>query len=221
MLQKIKPPLIKLRSRYSLYNSYKVSRHADFISDAIVDRSKIIIPANNKVRLAAGARLHKLSIQIRGENNELIIHPGTFVVGKIELFGNNNRLEIGTNSRIVGGSLIVHSGTSLTIGESCMMAEGVDIRTTDSHPIYNENGKIINPARGVIIHDRVWLARDVIVLKGSVIKNDCVVGIKSIVTGTIPPNSIAVGAPAKVVRSNITWSREYPENYEELYLKTA
>lgn len=221
MLKKIKPLLIQFRSRYSLYNTYKVSLHADFKSRAIVYRSKITVPKNNKVRLASGARLHNLNIEIKGENNELIIHPDTFIVGKIELFGNNNRVEIGEHSRIVGGSLIVHDGTSLTFGKRCMAASGLEIRTSDSHPIFNANGAIINPPRDIIINDHVWLASDVTVLKGAKIGKHSVIGIKSVVTNRIPANSIAVGTPARVVKSNITWSREYPKNYEELYLKTA
>lgn len=165
--------------------------------------------------MAEGARLKNLIIEIKGENNELIIHTDTFVVGKIELFGRNNRLEIGEHTRIVGGNLRAHDGTKITIGKRCMFAEGVDIRTTDSHPIYNKEGEIINHARDIEIYDQVWLARNVTVLKGAVIGNNTVVGLHSIVTGNIPSHSIAAGIPARVIKSDTNWTREFPDDYED------
>lgn len=212
MQRKFRSLLIQLRSKYSPSNRYRISRKAEFYSKANILGSSIIVPANNKVLLSAGARLRNVFIEIKGKNNELIIHSGTLVVGKIELFGNNNRLEIGENSRVEGGALMVHDGTKLTIGRECLIANGVDIRTSDSHPIFNAEGKIINPPRDIEIHDHVWFAKDVTVLKGVIIESNSVIGIKSIVTGNIPANSIAVGTPAKVVKSNITWSGGYPEN---------
>jgi lipopolysaccharide O-acetyltransferase len=46
-----------------------------------------------------------------------------------------------------------------------------------------------------------WLADHSVVLSGSDIGEQCVIGANSVVTGTIPDYSIAVGAPAKVVGS--------------------
>lgn len=46
-----------------------------------------------------------------------------------------------------------------------------------------------------------WIAERVAVLRGSDIGECCIVGANSVVRGTIPPYSIAVGAPARVVGS--------------------
>src|SRR5690606_23085094 len=126
------------------------------------------------------------------------------------MFGNNNRIEIGRWSRLVGTTLIAHRGTEIKIGEYCMIAAKTDIRTTDSHPIFNLEDERINPDQDVEIHDRVWLARGVHVLKGAQIESDCVIGLRSLVTGFIPKNTIAAGIPAKVVKTGITWSRDFP-----------
>ncbi|MEC4818493.1 MAG: acyltransferase, partial [Scytonema sp. PMC 1069.18] len=55
------------------------------------------------------------------------------------------------------------------------------------------------------IGDRVWLTRQVMVLKGAIIGHDVVIGPRSIITKNIPPNTLAIGIPAKVVRTGITW----------------
>ncbi|MBW4566496.1 MAG: hypothetical protein KME31_00335 [Tolypothrix carrinoi HA7290-LM1] len=86
-----------------------------------------------------------------------------------------------------------------------MIANLTDIRTTDSHSILNAEGDRINPDESIEIGDRVWLTREVMVLKGAEIGSDVVIGARSIVTKKIPPNTLAIGIPAKVVRTNITW----------------
>jgi acetyltransferase-like isoleucine patch superfamily enzyme len=44
-----------------------------------------------------------------------------------------------------------------------------------------------------------WLAERVAVLRGSDIGECCIIGANSVVRGTIPPYSVAVGSPARVV----------------------
>lgn len=197
-----------MKSRYSPKNSYKISSGAVFESKAVVRNTKILVESGNTVRLAETCRLHNLTISIKGKNNKLIVHEGTFLVGNIELHGDNNYIEIGKHTRLTGTSLIAHHGTKIIFGERCMVAPDTDVRTTDSHPIFNADGEWINRDKDVIIHDRVWLARYVSILKGAVIESDCVVGYKSLVVNKIPKNSICAGIPAKVVKSGITWTRE-------------
>ena len=54
--------------------------------------------------------------------------------------------------------------------------------------------------RSVVIEDRVWLGEGVCVLPGAHIGHGTVIGAGSVVTGTIPPESVAVGAPARVIK---------------------
>ncbi|MCB8875266.1 acetyltransferase [Acidisoma silvae] len=55
------------------------------------------------------------------------------------------------------------------------------------------------------MEDGVWLGEEVAVMKGAVIGAGSAVGFRSVVTTTIPPNSLAVGIPARVIRDRITW----------------
>src|SRR5262249_21496594 len=48
--------------------------------------------------------------------------------------------------------------------------------------------------------DEVWLGANVVVLKGVSIGDRAVVGAGSVVTKDIPPDAVAVGVPARVVR---------------------
>lgn len=55
----------------------------------------------------------------------------------------------------------------------------------------------------IIIEDDVWLGHSVTVCAGVTIGRGSVIGAGAVVTRDVPPYSIAVGAPAKVIKSRI------------------
>ena len=58
----------------------------------------------------------------------------------------------------------------------------------------------MHPAR-VVLGRNVWLGANVTVLPGVTIGDDAVVGAGSVVTRDVPPRTVVVGSPARVVRS--------------------
>ncbi|NLQ06390.1 hypothetical protein FLW85_14895 [Cylindrospermopsis raciborskii MVCC19] len=104
-----------------------------------------------------------------------------------------------------GVRFIAHGGKYIRIGEKCLIARSTDIRTTDSHSILNAEGERINPDESIEIGDRVWIAKEVMILKGTIIGSDSVIGARSIVTKKVLSNVVAVGIPARVVQTNISW----------------
>ncbi|MCX7595635.1 MAG: acyltransferase, partial [Fischerella sp.] len=58
--------------------------------------------------------------------------------------------------------------------------------------------------KGIIIEDDCWLGHGVTVLDGVTIGKGSVIGAGAVVTKDIPPYSVAVGIPAKVVKSRIS-----------------
>lgn len=162
---------------------------------------------NNQIIISSGARIGDLQIIIQGHNNKLLISQNSLVSGFIEMFGSDNEITIGQGTGILGVGLTAHEGKYIKIGEKCLIARGTDIRTTDSHPIWDQEGKRINPDDSIEIGDRVWIAPETKILKGTNIGNDVVIGTRSLLNKSIiPSNTLAAGSPAKVVRENITWS---------------
>ena len=53
----------------------------------------------------------------------------------------------------------------------------------------------------VIIEDNVWIGRGVAIMPNVRIGKNSIIGANSVVTHDIPPNSVAVGSPAKVVKT--------------------
>jgi acetyltransferase-like isoleucine patch superfamily enzyme len=93
-----------------------------------------------------------------------------------------------------------------------MFSTDIHMDVSDMHPIYDRaTGERINPARAIHIGDHVWLGTRVLVNKGARIGEGAVIGAGSMVAGQIPPHTLAVGTPARVVRENIAWRREFDE----------
>jgi maltose O-acetyltransferase len=105
------------------------------------------------------------------------------------------RIRLGARALINGAML--HSKGEISVGEDSMIGFGSRIIDADLHDIDSENRERIEP---IHIGDRVWIASDVQVLRGVRIGDDVVVGAGSVVTGDLPPQVLAVGAPARPVR---------------------
>lgn len=65
----------------------------------------------------------------------------------------------------------------------------------------NLYGDFVPSSGKVVIGSNIYFGRDVTVLKGVTIGDNCIIGLGSIVTKDIPSNSVACGAPAKVLCS--------------------
>lgn len=98
------------------------------------------------------------------------------------------------------------SGKFIKIGRNCLIAHYVGIFANDhvfadsTLPI-REQG---HTYRGIIIEDDCWLGTGVKVLDGVTIGKGSVVGAGAVVTKSLPPYSIAVGMPAKIIGTRET-----------------
>jgi len=99
---------------------------------------------------------------------------------------------------------LIHSETSLTIGNYALIAAYCYIVAGGSHHFDNTEVPIIlQPSiskGGVVIQDDVWLGAGVKVLDGSSIGKGVIVGAGAVVSGNLPPYCVAVGIPAKVIK---------------------
>jgi len=115
----------------------------------------------------------------------------------------------------------ISSAKEIFIGDSCMMANRVYITDSDWHDIYNR-ASTGNP-KPVRIEENAWLGDNVIVCKGVTIGRNSVIGAGAVVAGDIPPNVVAAGNPAKVVKEldpneHITPRSQWYSNPDKLFL---
>lgn len=107
----------------------------------------------------------------------------------------------------------------LKIGKYCKITAGVTLLTHDySRSVLRRvYGEIIGEAGETIIGDNVFIGMYSIILMGSHIGNNCIVGAGSVVKGTFPDNVVIAGNPAKVVCT----LDEYYKKRTNLQLKQA
>jgi len=144
------------------------------------------------------------------EGAEIVIGPGCKLGHLLIRACKGARVEIGPGVGFNGlVRLLLHEPKTIRIGAGSLLAGGTDILVSDMHSIIDMcTDKRINYAEDVRLDDRVWIGQNCLVLKGSTIGSDSIIGGSSVVTGNIPRNSLAVGTPARVVRSNVRWQRE-------------
>lgn len=166
---------------------------------------------NNIIFIEKNTRLSNLKIFIRGSNHNLHINESCIIKNTDLWFEDNDcQIIIGSKTTIEGAHIAVTEPNSIIeLGKDCMLSFGIDIRSGDSHSIIDlSTNKRINYAKNIKIGDHVWIGAHVEILKGSIIEDNSVVGIRSIISNYIPSNCIAAGAPARVIKKDINWLRE-------------
>lgn len=126
-----------------------------------------------------------------------VIHP---TVLRAAVPGAN--LSIGNRVGISGATICCE--ISITIGDFCLLGANCSIYDTDYHPLDYLDRRVDNQdatkRAPVVIDDDCWIGANAVILKGVTIGARSVIGANSVVTSNIPPDSIAVGNPAQVVR---------------------
>ncbi|NYT76658.1 acyltransferase [Alcaligenaceae bacterium] len=170
--------------------------------------------SNNVLKVNSAARINFLEVAFDSDNGALEI--GSCNIMKKGLLahirvGLDSSVKIGNNVTCTSRCMISAVERShITIGDECMISSSNEIKTDDSHPIFDvTTGKRINMPRDIAMGSHVWLARRAVVLGGATIGDGSVIGYGAIVKGRIPNNCIAAGVPARVVKRNIAWERPH------------
>jgi len=109
------------------------------------------------------------------------------------------KVSIKLHSRI-GDYVLIWGGGGVEIGEGVLIAAH-SVITSEGHDPNADSFRNSSLSGKVTIGDNVWLGAGVYVMPGVTIGENCIVGAGSIVTKDIPANSVAIGNPAKVIKS--------------------
>ena len=107
----------------------------------------------------------------------------------------NGELQLGKYILISPGTSI-RSAKKIVIGDSTMIASDVTITDSDWHDIYDRTDYVASP-KEVIIQENVWIGEKSLILKGSKIGKNSIIGAGSVVSGEVPANVVFAGNPAK------------------------
>lgn len=113
-------------------------------------------------------------------------------------YGENIHIGAGT---FINYNLVALDVARIEIGPDCQIGPNVQL-LTPTHPIDPEPRRAhLEAALPITLGANVWLGGGVIVCPGVTIGDNSVIGAGSVVIRDIPANSVAVGNPARVVRS--------------------
>lgn len=147
----------------------------------------ITATAGGEVQIGSSVWLYR-DVEIHSDGGVMFIGDGTTMQKDVTLRGD---IRIGTLS-IFAPNVFVSSGTHIFDYRPNM-----PIREQEA--LYRkENGRFSRP---VEIGDDCWLGINVAVMPGLVIGSGSIIGANAVVTASIPKYSVAVGIPAKPVRT--------------------
>lgn len=194
---------------YRAFLGYKIGRHVRIqFGGAVVGRD---------VDIADHVEIGLLAV-VMGRHISIGRHSSVGTMSYVSC----ERIVIGEDARIreqvyVGGPMLPES--SFTLGSRTIILQMSYINPTKpvvigddtgigGHCLIFTHGAWANALDGypvtyepVTLGNSVWLPWRVFVMPGSTIGDGSVIGANSLVSGAIPPRSLAVGTPAKVIRS--------------------
>lgn len=192
---------------------YELRSYADCVWSTFVCRAKASlmgVEIGPRARVWGKVIFHRFPgtrIHI-GANVRIVSRPyryaqNIFPQSKLRTMSPTARIEIGDNVgfnsiSIMARSQLVQIGSGTMIGGNCQISD------SDGHPLWPPESRAHYPGSEfdapVKIGANVFIGINVIVLKGVEIGDNSVIGAGSVVTSPIPPNCVAGGVPAKVVR---------------------
>ena len=107
------------------------------------------------------------------------------------------KVQIGT-STLIKEKVLLDGRGGLTLGNNCSVSVGAVVFSS-SH--YTSSSEFKGFSKKTIIEIGVWLCANSIVLPGSIVKNNCIIGANSVYKGISKPNMIYQGNPAVLIRA--------------------
>ena len=157
-------------------------------------------------------RRTSLTVPIKGE---IVLKAGVWIGDDCDISATESIL-VGQHTSLQNRSIILGD---VTIGAGCLCGPNLYISSSWHHfddipalPIRWQDAQVFskdldpNQSRPVLIGEDCWIGINVVVTPGVKIGRGCVVGANAVVTKHLPPYSVAVGVPAKVIRKRLDFS---------------
>jgi acetyltransferase-like isoleucine patch superfamily enzyme len=148
------------------------------------------------VYVASGAEI------VTEGSERITVGGGSFILRDVLIHSYGGPIRIGDSVGINPFTVIyghggVHIGNKVLIATSCVLIPANHNFDRLDVPIQDQG----LTCQGITVEDDVWLAARVTVLDGVTIGQGSVVGAGAVVTKSLPPYSIAVGVPARIIGS--------------------
>ncbi|GLZ55893.1 acetyltransferase [Actinomycetospora sp. NBRC 106378] len=125
-----------------------------------------------------------------GDRTKVRCHEGSLRIGDKAVFGADNT---------------INAYLDVEFGDATLLADWIyvcdfDHRYEDIHRPIKDQGIVKTPVR---VGPETWVGTKVTILRGTTVGRGCVLGAHAVVKGIVPDYSVAVGAPARIVRDRV------------------
>ncbi len=172
-----------------------------YLQDSVEFINPTCIEIGNRAQILRGANINAIG----NPKNKISIGDGVQIQQGVDIRALNDTYLKIEEETYIGPYVCIAGPGNIKIGKGCLIAAHCGL--------FANNHNFVDPIqyiarqgitrKGIVIEDDCWLGHGVTVTDGVTIGRGCVIGAGSVVTKDIPPYSIAVGTPAKVVKSRI------------------
>jgi acetyltransferase-like isoleucine patch superfamily enzyme len=128
----------------------------------------------------------------------------SYSIRGFNLCGQGATLYIKGNS-FLNTNTVLNCFSYIEIGKGTMISDDVRIQDSDNHNIVI-NGIEKESTKPIIIGDRVWVGKNVLILKGVTVGDGAIIAAGSVVVKDVPSKTLVAGNPAKVIKENVEWN---------------
>lgn len=194
------PSLVGIGLRSVAYKLILSSEGLPAIEDHVRLHRPEDIRLGRRVYLDHGVYLH-------GGPGGLEIGPGSWVMNGSRLHVFNFRelphagIRVGSRT-FIGEASIMRGQGGISIGDNVLFGPATQVLAVN-HVFSDPNVPIMDQgitAQGIVIEDNCWIGAGAMVLDGVRIGRNSCIGAGAVVTTSVPPFSLALGTPARVVR---------------------
>ncbi len=162
---------------------------------------------------ASCGNLHA-NIRLLGSDSAVVfdrLDDGYVSLQDVFLRSNRQVMLWGAGATAVGCSIEIEGeDRSVVIGDDALISSGIWIRNHDMHAVHDlRSGERINrPPVDTVLERHVWLGQNALLLNCQRIGAGSIVGAMSLVKGVVGECVAVAGAPARVIRYQVSWGRQ-------------
>ncbi|KAF3886815.1 MULTISPECIES: acyltransferase [Nostocales] len=173
-------------------NSVNIDAGVTFVNTAAIE-------LGNNVQILQGARINASG----HPKNKFILKDRACLQNGVDVRAMNDTSIYIDEGTYIGPYVCLAGPGDIKIGKSCLIAAHTGI-FANNHVFNDPTQNIAEQGvtrRGIVIGNNCWLGHAVTVLDGVTIGEGSVIGAGAVVAKDIPPYSVAIGVPARVVKS--------------------
>lgn len=151
------------------------------------------------------------------------VDDSAFIAESAKIIGN---VVIGEDSSVWYHTALRAEDEQIKIGDCCSIQEHTLIHVDKGYPVTVEDNVTVGHhaiLHGCHIKEGTLVGMGATILNGAVIGENCVIGANTLITSgvEIPPNSLVMGSPGKIVREITDEEKEILRQSADIYVKFA